>query len=383
MIVRHAAYAGAFTWGRRAVVKSRAIEGRRGTGRVEVEPEKCPVFLRDNHAAYLTWEEYLANRERLRTQRQRGPNPGPQRDTKATLAGLVVCGRCGARVQTRYGKSLRYQCQRRALDEGAEPCPSFAGEPLERLVREQVLRVVTPAGLELCLLALEHCASERALLDKNWRLRLERANHDAERAFRQYDAVEPENRLVARTLERAWEAKLLTVRQLKEEYDRFAQAQPLRLSVAERAWIESLATDLPALWNSPRTAIVDQRQVMRMLIERVTVWPPSTASPARTLKVHLHWVGGSITEHEVTRTVAAWRQLPELPEVFARIRRGRAQGKSSKEIAAELNATGQLTPRGQPYSASTIRQLQSRLAGRKPKKQRRDGRKRRDGGAKK
>lgn len=364
-LLRHPAYAGAYTWGRRAIVRGRAVPGRRGTGRVEGEPDKCPVFRRDNHPAYITWEQHRAIRECLKNQRRHGPTPGPARTTKAVLAGLIVCGRCGCRVQTRYTRSLRYDCQRRALDEAAPACGSFAGEPLERLVREQVLQIMTPAGLELSLHAVEHCAHERATLEKNWRLRLERARHEAERAFRQYNAVEPENRLVARSLERVWEEKLLTQRHLEEEHHRFEQTQPVRLSAAEREQIERLAINLPALWNSPRTSILDQRQVIRLLLERVTVW---TSASSPTLKVQLHWIGGVVTEHQVTRTVAAWKQWSDLPGLLEHVRQRRDAGRSSAQIAQEMNAQGQRTPRGQPITAETIRQLLSRSRQRKPNK---------------
>jgi Recombinase/Recombinase zinc beta ribbon domain len=367
LLLRHPAYAGAYTWGRRALVRGRAVPGRRHTGRVEGEPEKCHVFLRDNHPAYISWDQHRSNRERLKTQRRRGPVPGPARTTKAVLAGLVVCGHCGCRVQTRYTRSLRYDCQRRALDEAAPACPSFAGEPLERLVHEQVLQVMTPAGLELSLHAVEACERERATLENHWRLRLERARLEADRAFRQYNAVEPENRLVARTLERAWEEKLLTHRQLEEEHHRFVQSQPVRLSAAERAQIETLATNLPALWNSPQTSILDQRQVIRLLLERVTVW---TSARSQTLKVHLHWMGGVVTEHEVTRTVGGWKHLAELPQLLEQVRQGRDAGWSSAQIAQELNAKGKRTPRGRPFTAATIRQLLSRSAPRPRRKKR-------------
>ena len=183
----------------------RGASGRVGAAAVAsaAQPEDCPVFLRDNHPAYLTWEQYQTNLRRLEQHRRRGPVPGPARATVAVLAGLVVCGECGCRMQTHYTRTLRYVCQRRALDYAAPPCQSLAGAALEQLVRDQVLEVVTPAGLELSRRAAQECQRERAALDRQWRLRLERAAQDADRAFRQYNAVEPENRLVARTLERA------------------------------------------------------------------------------------------------------------------------------------------------------------------------------------
>ena len=211
-LVRNPAYAGAYTWGRYATDPRRVKPGRRGTGRVRREPHDCPVFIPDNHPAYISWEQYENNLSRLKQHRTRGPVPGPARTTVAFLAGLVVCGQCGCRMQTRYTRSLRYDCQRHALDYAAPSCQSLAGAPLEQLVRELVLEVVTPASLELSVRAAQECERERAALDRQWRLRLERAAQEANRAFRQYNAVEPENRLVARTLERTWEEALLAQR---------------------------------------------------------------------------------------------------------------------------------------------------------------------------
>lgn len=356
-ILRHPAYAGVFTWGRRAVLPSKAIEGRRGSGRVEHEPDQCQVFLRDNHAAYITWEQYQAHRQQLRQQRQRGPIPGPQRQTKAVLAGLLVCGKCGKHLLTRYTQTLRYQCQRQALDEDAQPCPAFAGEPLEHLVRDQILQVMTPAGLELCLHAIDDHQRHQAELHQNWKLRLERAQLEAERAFRQYDAVEPENRLAARCLERRWEEKLKTHQDLQEEYDRVAQERPPSLNAAERAQIEALANDLPRLWHSPHTSIADQRQVARLLLDQVVVWA-SRSSPV--LRVQLHWKGGVVTEATTTRALRSWEQMPNLEQVLAEIARHRTAGKTAKQIAELLTSQGHVNVRGKPFTAWNVRQLLSR-----------------------
>ena len=251
-LVRNPAYAGAYTWGRYATDPRRVQPARRGSGRVRREPQDCPVFLRDNHPAYLSWEQYQNNLRRLEQHRRHGPVPGPARTTVAVLAGLVECGECGSRMQTHYTRNLRYVCQRRALDYAAPSCQSLAGAALEQLVRDQVLEVVTPAGLELSRRAAQECQDQRAALDGQWRLRLERAAQDANRAFRQYNAVEPENRLVARTLERTWEEALLAQRNLEEEYRRFQQAQPVHLSSEERAAIEALAQICRLCGKPPR-----------------------------------------------------------------------------------------------------------------------------------
>ncbi len=356
-LLRHPAYAGAYTWGRRAVDRRRAVPGQRGQGRVERPPEACAVFLPDHHPAYLSWDQYQSNLRRLKQHRQHGPTPGPARTTVSLLAGLVVCGPCGCRMLTHYTRALRYACQRQLLDYAAPACQSFAGASLEQLVREQVLQVVTPAGLELSLRAAQECERERATLDRHWRLRLERARHDADRACRQYHAVEPENRLVARTLEHTWEQALLAERALEEEYHRFQQTQPVQLSAAERTQIATLAEALPTLWNSPHTKVTDKRQVVRLLLQRVVVWAPASSQNA---KVELHWTGGTMTEHHLTRSVASWKQVPDLASLRTQVRQWQVTGWTSSRIAEELNAKGHRTPHGHAFTAATVRQLLSR-----------------------
>jgi len=358
LLLRRPAYAGVYTWGRFAIDPRRARPGQRGSGRVEREPHECPVFLRDNHPAYLSWEQYQSNRRRLKEQRAHGPTPGPARLTAATLAGLVVCGPCDCRMQTHYTPTLRYDCQRHALDYAAPACQSLVGEPLEQLVATQLLQVMTPAGLELSLRAAQEWERERIALDRHWRLRRERARQEADRAARQYHAVEPENRLVARTLERQWEETLLAERTVEEEYHRFQQTQPTRLSAADRAQIERLAHDLPALWQAPQTSVTDKRQVVRLLLQRVVVWAPASS---HEVKVQLHWTGGTVTEHQLRRPVRAWSQLSDVAALLAQVHQGRAAGWTSGHIAAELNATGHRTPRGKPFTAASVRQLRRRL----------------------
>jgi DNA invertase Pin-like site-specific DNA recombinase len=357
LLLRRPAYAGAYTWGRHATDPRRVQPGRRGTGRIERAPQDCAVFLPDNPPAYISWDQHENNLRRMQQQPTPGPKPGPASTNLGLLAGLVVCGQCGCRMQTRYTQSLRYDCQRHALDHAGPPCQSLAGASLDQLVAAQVLQVVTPAGLELSQRAAQDCERERATLDRQWRLRLERAAQEVGRAFRQYNAVEPENRLVARTLERAWEGALLAQRTLEEEYHRFQQTQPVRLSAAERALIETLARDLPGLWQSPQTSVNNKRQIMRLLLQRVVVWAPAST---HKVKVQLHWTGGTVTEHQVTRPVHSWNQVGGATELWQRLRDWRDAGWTSCRMAEELNRAGYRTPRDQPFTAKNVRQLLSR-----------------------
>jgi len=366
LLLRRPAYAGAYTWGRHALDPRRQVPGRRGCGRVEIEPRSCAVFLPDNHAAYITWEQYQGNLRRLSQQRLRGPVPGPARQTVALLAGLVVCGSCGCRMQTHYIKTLRYDCQRHALDYGTRPCQSLVGQPLEQLVAEQILEVVTPASLELSLRAVAECQRERAALEKQWQQRLERARQNTARVYRQYNAVEPDNRLVARTLERQWEEALLAERSIEEDYTRFKEQQPQRMTAAEQAQIEELAHNLPAVWRASQTGVADKRRVVRLLLERVVVWAPASSQEVR---VHLYWSLGTVTEHRLTRPVRSWGQLTSTATVLQLIGSWQAEGWSSRRMAEELNATGYQTPKGRSFQAANIRQLLARAKPRRTEDQ--------------
>jgi DNA invertase Pin-like site-specific DNA recombinase len=357
-LLRHPAYAGAFTWGRRRVDPRRALAGRRGTGRVVLDPEDCEVFLRDNHPAYIDWDVFQRNVRRLSSHRRHGPEPSGKREGASLLAGRVFCGRCGERMQTHYSPQLRYECARRALDYGEAACGSLPGEEIEGLAAEQVLVALEPASLELSLAACERIESERGELDRHWKLRLERAQQDAERAFRQYDAVEPENRLVARTLERNWEEALQAVRTLQEEYDRFRASRPTTLSAAERRSIVELSRNLPKLWNSARIAIADQRRVVQLLLEKAVV----IGSRNELVSIELHWIGGTVTRHQVTRRVRRWSELSTYKAIVAQIEQMVSRGAKSSEIASSLNASGYRTCRATLFTPANVRQLRSRGA---------------------
>jgi hypothetical protein len=208
------------------------------------------------------------------------------------------------------------------------------------------------------LQAIEDVQKERARLDRHWRQQIERARYEAQRAERQYQAVEPENRLVARTLEARWEEALQELRHFEEDYDRFSQEQPLQLTEAEQARVRALASDLPALWHAPATTAADRKEVIRCLIERVVV---NVRQASEYVGVAIHWQGGSISRHEVVRTVQTYAQLRDGARLQERILELRREGYSAVRIAARLNAEGFHAPKRQVrFSAEMVRQLLSR-----------------------
>lgn len=228
-ILKHPLYAGAYVYGRRQEDPRQHQPGRPRSGRVVMAPSEWLAFVPDHCPAYITWEQYEANLARLEANRARAASPGAVRAGPALLAGLVTCAHCRTRLIVRYhGARLphSYECTRMRSNYGGPLCQHVAGPCLDQFVAEQVLLALQPATLELALEATARLEQEREQLDRLWQQRRERAAYEAERAARQYHAVEPENRLVARTLERAWEELLAIQQQLDEEYHRFVSRQP-------------------------------------------------------------------------------------------------------------------------------------------------------------
>jgi hypothetical protein len=301
--------------------------------------------------AYISIERYERNMARLDANRSRAQSLGAVRDGPALLAGLVACGRCGRKMTVNYqrgpGGKLHpvYVCGREKSDYAAAQCQQLAGPPVDGHVSGLLLAAMAPAALEVSLAAAGQAEAQRAQVDQIWRQRLERADFAADRARRRYQLVEPENRLVARQLERDWEAALAGRQQLAEEYDRFTAARPRTLTAAEREQIRALATDLPAVWHAPTTTDADRKQLIRHLVEQVRITVLGTSEKA---DVEVVWAGGHRTSAQITRPVACLTQLSYYPQLAARARELAGAGCTLAQIAERLNAEGFRPPKRIP-----------------------------------
>jgi Recombinase/Resolvase, N terminal domain/Recombinase zinc beta ribbon domain len=198
-ILEHPIYAGYYRWGYRTVDPRRKVAGRPNSGRTKRKPGECPVLLPGHCPAYITAERFWSNQERLQANRCGHGTPGAPRGGPSLLGGVLFCGRCGYRMQVNYGNNgsgLRYVCARAHIAYGEPECQALAGGRLDALVGAQVLAALRPAALELHLAAAADVEEQRRQLHQQWRLRLERADYEVERAARQYHQVEPEHRLV-------------------------------------------------------------------------------------------------------------------------------------------------------------------------------------------
>jgi hypothetical protein len=322
--------------------------------------EEWKVLKRDKLPAYISWDRYLANLRRLGENRQGAESVGTARRGTALLSGLIVCGSCGLRLQTsyRHKDNAFYSCTRHLTRGTEQTCYGVKAAVVDDVVAEQVLRALEPAALELSLQATQDIQKERERLDRHWQQQLERAAYEVERARRQYDAVEPENRLVARTLERHWEEALRRQQQLQEDYDRFLRERPPVLTETERARVLALSADLPALWHAAQTTPADRKEIVRCLVERVVV---CVCQGSEVVGVTIHWKGGFTSEHQAVRPVKLYTQMQGYEQLMEHIVELRRQGCTSAQIAQRLNEEGYRTPKMRgDFHPELIRKLLSR-----------------------
>ena len=362
-LLRHPSYAGAYRFGHRPTDPRKKQPGRPNTGKLIRRPEECLVLIRDRLPAYISWDRFEANQKRLTSNRNLPALPGAPRNGPAVLAGLVRCGRCGRRLVVRYsGPKNRptYTCTRGSADYGEPLCQGLSnGTALDELVARQLLAAVQPAALEASLAAVAGVERQRAELTRQWQLRRERAAIAVDRAARQYQACEPENRLVARELERRWEDALKAKRQLDDEYDRSARSAPAELCDTALSSIRALAADLPAVWSAATTTPADRQRIARLLLERVVV---TVDKASERVDVTLHWVGGTVRPHAITRPVTRYSQQSDYPRLVARLRELCTGRLNSAGIAQRLNAEGFCPPkRTNRFTAEMVLRLTTHL----------------------
>ena len=314
------------------------------------------MLIRDRLPAYITWEEFQKIQEMLDQNRARATAQGAPRGGQSLLGGLVYCARCGERLMVQYsGNSnrLRYQCSRASQNYGQNLCIGVAGHDLDDFITERILKVLEPASIELSIAASNDIQHERQRLDKQWVQRLERAKQKVGRAERQYQSVEPENRLVARTLERQWEESLHEHEQLVAEYESFRSEKPLSLSDQEFELVKSLSSSIPTLWHSSSTSPNDKQRIARMLIGRIEI-----NVQGERLDININWIGGYTSSHEVRRTVQSYSQISNHKQLLDRILELRAQGKLQSEIATVINQEGYHPPkRRDNFTSQSISRL--------------------------
>jgi hypothetical protein len=355
-VLHNPRYAGCYVLGRTRQRKS-GSEGRR-TAR-KLAREQWSVLLRDAHPSYISWDQFEENQRRLyennwRTRGHKGTTP--PREGSALLQGIALCGICGKHMSVRYyhrqGRRVPwYFCSRRPVRCAAEKCQEIPGGSIDDAVGKLIVEAVTPMALEVALSVQDELAQRFEEADRLRKEQVERARYEAEAARRRYLRVDPENRLVADTLEADWNDKLRMLAQAQEEYERRQQADQSTLSLQNRDRIAALATDFPAIWRAQTTDDRDRKRMLRLLVDDVTLVKGSDE-----IAVHVRFRGGATRSISLPRPLPSWKMWMTPADVIAEIDR-LLDDMTDNEIADHLNSRGLLSGQGHRFNPELVGQL--------------------------
>jgi excisionase family DNA binding protein len=350
-------YAGAYAWGRRRATRIIEDGNVRTKYAYRYDPSEWTVCIQNAHQAYISWDTYRENVSKLEANAAQIGRAGAPRNGAALLGGLLICGQCGKRMTARYGKNSakqwRYNC-RGDVDRGGGNCWSVAGFAVDQAVEELFLQAMTADELDVTL-AVERYANDRAEeMGRQWRLRLEQIRHEAALAERRYKAVDPDNRVVARTLESQWEERLREVEDVERQFQKARREHRVELSAADRTRIRELARDLPAVWRSPTTRPAERKTMLGIAIEAITIRPVDV--PSRQTHVQLQWSTGAVSECRVGRPDSVEHRRTSKRAV-ARLQELSSDALTCREIATRLNAERLTTGMGKPWTVARVQEV--------------------------
>jgi excisionase family DNA binding protein len=354
-ILKNPCYAGAFAYGQREA-RTTVRDGRAHTSQGHKKPlEQWQVLIQDHHAGYISWAEYLHNQKTLEANAAMSSpqNAGAAKSGPALLSGLLRCGRCGRMLRVAYsgrgGRVPRYNCRGGRTLRGSGSCLTVGARGLDEAVCAEVLAALQPLGVEAALEAAASLGRDEDAKQKAVRLALEKARYQADRARRQYDAADPENRLVAAELEARWNEALRQVAELEARW-KVLSAPAAAPSMEERQRLLTLGGDLEALWRHPGAAQALKKRILRTVLVEIIV--DVTGDPPRN-RLRLHWAGGAHTELLVRRVRTGQHQRCASGEVLDLVRE-MAKACDDRTIAAVLNRLGYRTGQGQTWRASRV-----------------------------
>ncbi len=356
-ILKNPSYAGTYVYGRYGTEKKVSPEGK-----IQLTPKKkkmddWTVTLHNHHQGYITWEEYLENQRILKNNLTHGDGitlSGPIREGLAMLQGLLICGTCGRRLTVRYqsngGIYPTYECNRRARECISKSCMSLKADLVDKAIIQRALKTLQPEQVQLAIEALEELQQRQKRVDKSWELKLQRAQYETELAQRRYEAVDPDNRLVAATLEQQWNNALIALEELQKQYHQYQSEDHLLLSGEQQKSLLELAKDFPKLWDAPSTDPKDKKQILRLLIEDITVERPHQS---KTAVLHVRWKGGACEDITVTFPPKRSEQIRYPQEVIEQVRK-LAKTQSDEQIVTIFNQQEKLSATGKAFTRSMI-----------------------------
>ena len=355
-------YAGAYVFGKSETVRGVGGEDAQTIQVRRIKRAEWPVLIRDHHPAYISFEQFLENQARMRKNTlmrntDGTETSGPAREGPALLQGLAVCAHCGRKMHMNYGgprsqRVYQYRCSRARSQCGGTDCQLVGGKRVDQTVVEVFLEATRPCAQEAARQANEEARRQSEALRLYWAHQIEKTQYEAQRAERQYMAVEPENRVVARELERRWNEQLEALERVKREAEQALQA-PTLLSDEELEKVRLLGADLSAVWEAPTTANRDRKRLLRCLIEEVQLRIEESHHGVRIV-----WKGGAVTERELVRGKPGWAQ--RTAEDTVELVRELAREFDDAQIARILNKQGRRSGLGNPFTQQSVTSLRGK-----------------------
>jgi DNA invertase Pin-like site-specific DNA recombinase len=358
-VLTNPVYAGAYVYGKTRQETILDASGARKKRIRHLPRSEWQVLIPDHHPGFIDWQTYEANQERIAKNTRPGPHKvgGAVREGSALLQGLASCGHCGRRLHTHYrGRNCTpgYHCPGTVLVEGRGVyCLNIGGVQIDKAVADAFIAALEPAKLTATLAAAERLEHDRETTLKQWRLDVERASYEASRAERRYRAVDPDNRLVARGLEREWEESLRALEVAKAELARRERERPRVLSELERDRLLALGPDLTAVWHATTTTPRDRKELLQTLLEEVIIKVERNKAPAY---LALRWKGGALSEIDLALPRSRPATVRTDEDTIALVRR-LAVHYSDAVIAGILNRQARTTAYGHRFDAGRVGNL--------------------------
>jgi DNA invertase Pin-like site-specific DNA recombinase len=362
-VLTNPVYAGAYVYGKTRAETTLDASGARQKRLRRLPREQWQIVIRDHHEGYIDWSTYEANQARIATNTRPRPHNDPSsvggavREGDALLQGLASCGHCGRRLRTHYrgrNSTPGYHCSGEHLVEGrGSHCLNIGGVQIDEAVARAFIAALEPAKLAATVAAAERLEADREAALKQWRLGVERASYEASRAERRYRAVDPDNRLVARGLEREWEESLSALQAAKAELALREAERPRVLSEAERTSLLAVGADLNIVWNVPTTSPRDRKELLRTLLEEVIIKVERDKFAAH---LTMRWKGGALTELDLYLPRSKPQIVRTDEDKIALVRR-LATHYPDGVIAGILNRQGHKTAYGHRFQAHHVGNL--------------------------
>ncbi len=357
-VIKNPNYAGVYVYGRHRFNKKLSSTGQLQITTQRLPMDKWHVMIKDHHEGYISWEDYLNNQKSLEKNKTNGLEnltSTAAREGHALLQGLLVCGRCGYRLTVRYtdhnGIRPAYQCNwQKRNGVHLKSCLSVLATPLDQTISKKILTVMNSNQIDIAIKAFEELEQRGESLEKQWKMKIDRADYEVQIAQRRYEEVDPSNRLVAATLEKRWNESLIALEEIHKKYAEYQEKNALIQIKQHKENIVALAKDFSVLWNADSTSSKDRKRILRLLIKDITV---EKLINARKSTLHIRWQGGATESIEVElpqKSHEKWRHSPELIEQVRQL----ALTMTDQQIVGQFNQMGLKTNKGNSFTIEGV-----------------------------